>query len=965
MATSIADLFVSVTSDVSGALSGLTSLDQKINGTSTAMAAAAPAGYALAGAAGAVGAAFVSSVNVAADFEHQINGIKSVMSPTEVQQFGGAVEDLALKLGKDTTFSASQAAEAIETMIKAGVPLPAILNGAAASALDLASATGTDVTLAAELASNAMNTFHQSAEQLPAIMDTIANISNATATSVQQLKFGLAAVGPVADGLGISFNDTATALGIFANNGLAGSDAGTSLKTMLLNLIPQTGNQVAAFRELGLYTTDTAQGIQILTGILQNAGEKGMAALAKASADGSVNMDELFEAAKRISPTLVDGATNSTKWAQAMGITSDAFFDATGSAKSMSDIFEILKTSTANLTNEQKINLLQTAFGTDAVRAATIASKEGAAGFAEVTAAMDKMGGTQVAAAQRNQGLAGSLNQLGGSFETIQITIGQLFLPVLTQAVTFITGLLNAFLTLDPGIQTAIIAIVGIAGVVAGLVAGFILIGPVIASVGAAFGIIAGAAAAVALPIAALVAAGALLYAAWQDDFGGIREVTAQVFDAIQPAFVNIQNFISALLTTIGPAFSGAASSAAPFIAALSNDLAPILARLPDLVRLIGDGFNALSPILQSVFEIIRLLTTGDFRGGIFGLDEDSGLVVFLLGIHDALALLADALLKLLNGDFAGAWQSLWGAFTTALETVITAIDQLLPTIGGLLVSFLQSLPGLVAQYAPGMWNALLEEFAQLPGILGPAWDAFADWLGGVLGGIPQFVGDMAGDVWAALRTAFEGLVDQIAPAWDAFAGWLGAVVGGIAQFVLDNMGDIFEPLAGAFFGLVDLLAPAWDAFAGWLGAVVGGIGQFVIDSVGDIWGGLTAAFFGLVDQLAPAWDAFASWLGNVLAGLPQFVADHIGDVWGALIAAFTGSAPGTTTTGGGGTSQPPLSGGGVGSGGITGPLVSIGTLVIGSQAESDAFLQQMADAILAATRRVSAPPPGTIPALS
>lgn len=1010
MATSIADLFVLVTSDVSGALSGLTSVDQKVNGTSASMAAAAPAGYALAGAATAVGAAFLASINTAADFEHQINGIKSVMSPTEVQEFGGAVEALALSLGKDTVFSASQAADAIETMIKAGVPLPAILGGAARSALDLAAATGTDVTLAAELASTAMNTFHLSADALPGIMDTISNISNATATSVDQLKFALAAVGPVAAGIGISFNDTAEALGIFANNGLQGSDAGTSLKTMLLNLEPSTARQVDAFKELGIITAD---------------------------------------------------GTNQ-------------FFDATGSAKSMRDIFEILKTSTANLTNEQKINLLQTAFGTDAVRAATIAAGEGAAGWDEVSASMDKMGGTAVAAAQRNSGLAGSMQALGGSFETIQIQVGKLFLPVLTQVIDGVTSLLNGFLTLDPGIQTTIVAIVGIAGAAAGLLAGFILLGPVIGAVGTAFGIILSAAAAAAVPIIALVAVGAALYEAWQTDFGGIREVTDQVWQAMQPAFANIQQFATTLIANIGPAIDGVRAAVAPFVTALSNDLTPILARLPDLIRLIGDGFNALSGPAQAIVSIIQILATGNYNGGIFGLDVNSGVVQFFIGLHDAIVLFFDAVLKLLNGDFSGAWDSFWHAWLGLLQTVFTAQGQILQTIGGAIVSFLQAIPGWIAQNAPGMWQAFLDELGQLPGqlqpywdaftgwlrgvlsgvpgfigsnlgnlwgalvqafgdlvpqlgpawngfagwlgavlggiaqfvgdhlgdiwpalvsafgglvdMLSPAWDSFAGWFGSVLGGIPQFVGDMAGDIWAALRAAFEGLADQLSPAWDSFAGWFGAVLGGIPQFVGDMAGDVWAALRAAFEGLADQLAPAWDVFAGWLGAVLGGIPQFVGDNMGDVWVALSTAFGGLADTLSPLWDAFAGWFLAVLQGLPQFVIDNIGDVFGGivqqagdlvqriataidpirqLIADTFGNvwnwvtSGGTAVPGGGGgatTPPEPVPTGGAGS---TGPLISIGTVNIGSQAEMDQFLQQMADVLLASARRVSAPAPG------
>ncbi|WP_009968701.1 phage tail tape measure protein, partial [Bacillus subtilis] len=61
-----------------------------------------------------------------------------------------------------------------------------------------------------------------------------------SATDVGELKYGLSMVSAVASGVGLSFRDTSTALAAFAQNGLKGSDAGTSLKTMLLNLSPHT-----------------------------------------------------------------------------------------------------------------------------------------------------------------------------------------------------------------------------------------------------------------------------------------------------------------------------------------------------------------------------------------------------------------------------------------------------------------------------------------------------------------------------------------------------------------------------------------------------------------------------------------------------------------------------------------------------------------------------------------------------
>jgi hypothetical protein len=918
------------------------------------MTAAVPAALALAGGAAAVGGAFASSIQVASDFEHQMSGVKAVLAPDEVAAFGQALTDLALKLGKDTVFSSAQAADAIQELVKAGVDVQTVLDGGAAAALSLAAATGISVSQAAQFAGTALNTFHESADQLTHTVDTLSGVANASAADIGDLQFAFQAVGPVAASLGLSFDDTAIALGAFADNGLRGSDAGTSLKTMLLNLEPSTKAQISAFQQLGLYTVDTATGTQRLADILQGAGAPGLKALSDATKDGSVTMDELFKAVAKINPQLVNGATSSDAWAQAQGLATNAFFDSTGAAKSMSDIFEILKTSTANLTNEQKINLLQTAFGTDAVRAASIAASEGAAGFDTLAASVDKISAAD-AARTRLDNLNGSLNQMNGSFETVQITIGTLFLPVIRQLVDGVTGLLNAFLTLDPTTQVLIVSLIGITGAVAAIVAGFILLGPVLGAVAASFGIIGGAVAAAAIPLGLLAAAAALLYEAWQTDFAGIREVTEQVLEAIQPAITNIQNFVSLIVQTLAPAFANVQSAASPFIAQLSQALAPILAQLPGLIRTIGDGFNALSPILQTIGNVIGFLVTGNLEQLVAllnrGVPLDFVLGLFawrdaILAALSALGTLNDGIQAFMNalasGDITGAWNVLVNTFSQIGTILAPVWNGFLGWLGneiGQLPAFIGS---AVSAVGGGFWGALVAAFDDLVPMLQPAWDAFAGWLGSVLAGVPQFVGDNMGDVWAGLRAAFEGLVDQLAPSWDAFAGWLGAVVGGIAQFVIDNMGDIWAGLVGVFGGLVDVLAPAWDAFAGWFLGVLQGLPQFVIDNMGDPFGGIVQAAADLVGRIAGAIDP-----------VRQLIADTFGNVMNWVASSGT-TAPGGT---GGGTTPLPT-------GGEGGPLVSIGTLVLSSPDDYQAFIDLVSQAILQSTRRVSPPAPGANPAL-
>ena len=682
---SIADLFVSVGADVSGAISGLTGVDEKVKSTASAMDNATPAAIALGAAAATVGTGFTLSIGAALNFEQQINGIKAVMSPTEVQTYGAAISDLALKLGKDTVFSASQAAQGIEEMIKAGVPLPAILGGAAAAALDLAAATGVSIVEAATLASTAMNTYHNSASQLPAIMDTIANVSNATAINVGGLQLALQAVGPVAAGIGLSFQDTATALGIFANNGLIGSDAGTSLKTMLLNLEPSTKSQTEAFKQLGLIT-----------------------------ADGS-----------------------------------NQFFTASGSAKSMSEIFEILKQSTAGLTAEQRVNLLQTAFGTDAVRAATIAANEGAAGWDAVTASMEKMGGTQVAAAQRMSGLSGALSQLSGSFETVEITIGQMFLPVLTQLVNMLTGVLNSFLELDPATQRLIVSVVGLSGAVAALLSGWVLLGPHILEVIQSFGSLLVVSVPLVAGLVGLGGAAAVLYQAWQTNFGGIQELTASVWQALQTFFSSfgdalglLDQAITALMagdldgffTNLG---SAAQSFASTFVSAFS-DLLPVV-------------LGALAQLATAVASWIQ--TTGLPQLGAWAqafIDWVSPIIPVLLG---ALGQVATAVLQWIG--------------TTGLPTLLAWSEAFLNWVGPLI-------PPLLAEL--GRIASTVFEWIRttgLPSLL--AWaEAFINWVGPIIAPLIAELGRILAALGSWILAAAPTIAQDLLAWAEAFTTWVG-----------------------------------------------------------------------------------------------------------------------------------------------------------------------------------------------
>ncbi|MBL8162453.1 MAG: phage tail tape measure protein [Anaerolineae bacterium] len=195
-----------------------------------------------------------SSLDTAADFD---------MLMKQIEVFGGlapdqlkTVSDFALKMGADTKFSSNEAAAAMLELLKSGqsveqamATLPEVLALAAAGNLGLAEAAG--------VVSTGLATFKLSAEESARVSNVLAKAANASRADIRDLGQGLANVGPVAAQFGLKIEDTGAILAIFAQNGIMGAEAGTQLKSMLLNLARPTDDVKAAFKELGVNLYDS------------------------------------------------------------------------------------------------------------------------------------------------------------------------------------------------------------------------------------------------------------------------------------------------------------------------------------------------------------------------------------------------------------------------------------------------------------------------------------------------------------------------------------------------------------------------------------------------------------------------------------------------------------------------------------------------------------------------------------
>ncbi|BFH12674.1 phage tail tape measure protein [Paenibacillus melissococcoides] len=368
-----------------------------------------------------VGAFAMSSFKKAIDFEQQISSIQAVSGIAKDAM--GEIEQLALDMGAKTKYSALEAAQGIEELVKAGLSTEKIKGGGIEAALNLAAAGGLELADAAEIMSTAMNAFRGDAMEASHAADMLAGTANASATNVMELKMALSQASAVASGVGLSFDDTNAALGLFANNGLKGSDAGTSLKTMLLNLTPVTADAIGEFERLGLMTFDATKALQFL----QSQGVKPASTATRDVVDAMMTYSAKIAGAKV-------GSDKANKAFREMafnaGAMSSVFYDAKGNMQNLEVISGELNKALKDLTSQQRQVALKTMFGTDAVRAANILYKEGAEGVRNFYAEASRVTALEVATT-RLDNAKGSVELFRSAVETLQITAMKTLSPSL------------------------------------------------------------------------------------------------------------------------------------------------------------------------------------------------------------------------------------------------------------------------------------------------------------------------------------------------------------------------------------------------------------------------------------------------------------------------------------------------------------------------------------------------------
>lgn len=265
-----------------------------------------------------------ASVRAGSDFDTAMSQVAATSGKT-VDEIG-ELRDFAKEMGSTTAFSATQAAEGLNYMALAGYDaetsmkmLPTVLDLAAAGAMELGAAS--------DMVTDAQTALGLSTEETSTMVDQMAKASSKSNTSVEQLGEAILKIGPTARTMAGGTEELTQVLGLLADNGIKGSEAGTHLRNIMLSL--NTDKVKDAFHEMGVEIYDAEGNMRSLSDIFPELSQ---------AMDGLTNEEKTGMLAKLFNKTDLSSinsllGTSAERWEE-LG---EAIGDSTGAAGEMAE----------------------------------------------------------------------------------------------------------------------------------------------------------------------------------------------------------------------------------------------------------------------------------------------------------------------------------------------------------------------------------------------------------------------------------------------------------------------------------------------------------------------------------------------------------------------------------------------------------------------------------------------------
>lgn len=602
-----------------------------------------------------------AATSVAASFDDAMSQVQGALGGASADMDG--LRDLALQLGADTVFSATESAQAMVELAKGGLTEAQIKGGALAASMDLAAAGQLNLADAAATTVQMMGSFGLGAGDATRIANALAGAANASSADVSDLTQAMSQCSAQASLAGWSLEDTAAALALFADHGVKGSDAGTSLKTMLQRLAAPTDQAAEAIAAYGLNIRDSNGKMKDISGIADELTGK-LGGLSDAERDAALQTIFGSDASRAAAILMQSGSEGLAKYIAA---TNDA-------------------TAAETMANAQK---------------------------GELSWALENMGGAvESASIAFGTALAPAITAVAGVIGNVAEAFASL--PAGVQ--TGIAVVLALVAALGPLLM-----------VIGSVVAALPAISEGFAVLGGALAIPLAPAAAVVAAIAAIAAAiyaawttsetfRAAVMAGVDAISSKVQEICAFLAPYVQAFLDQIVSTVQVAMDTLGPIIGAVltviVSTVVPILTSIMDTVAQVLATILATVTnvmasvstVIQGAWQIISGIFQTVLGVILAVTTGDFtmlQQGVTSIMQ--GTMTAINGVMQGILSIVSGAWNAVKAVFIGVCNAVSGAISGAFNGIKSVIDSTMngakSTVSGALDAISGFFAGLHLQF--------------------------------------------------------------------------------------------------------------------------------------------------------------------------------------------------------------------------------------------------------------------------
>ena len=602
-----------------------------------------------------------AATSVAAGFDDAMSQVQGALGGASEDMDG--LRDLALQLGADTVFSATESAQAMVELAKGGLTEAQIKGGALAASMDLAAAGQLNLADAAATTVQMMGSFGLGAGDATRIANALAGAANASSADVSDLTQAMSQCSAQASLAGWSLEDTAAALALFADHGVKGSDAGTSLKTMLQRLAAPTDQAAEAIAAYGLNIRDSNGKMKDISGIADELTGK-LGGLSDAERDAALQTIFGSDASRAAAILMQSGSEGLAKYIAA---TNDA-------------------TAAETMANAQK---------------------------GELSWALENMGGAvESASIAFGTALAPAITAVAGVIGNVAEAFASLPAGVQT-GIAVVLALVAALGPLLMVIGSVVAALPAISE-------GFAVLGGALAIPLAPAAAVVAAIAAVAAAIYAAWTTSETFRAAVMAGVDAIsskvQEICAFLAPYVQAFLDQIVSTVQVAMDTLGPIIGAVltviVSTVVPILTSIMDTVAQVLAVILATVTnvmaavstVIQGAWTLIQGIFQTVLGVILAVTTGDFtmlQQGVTSIMQ--GTMAAINGVMQGILSIVSGAWNAVKAVFIGVCNAVSGAIRGAFNGIKSVIDSTMngakSTVSGALSAISGFFAGLHLQF--------------------------------------------------------------------------------------------------------------------------------------------------------------------------------------------------------------------------------------------------------------------------